>query len=92
MYNDPVGRRLGRGGLTNPLHKEQCRKTVRTVLRTGPGVQRPEAPTTNQYLLSPSQSAHLLSSRKVTKQEVLSDKVLSSLLSKTPLSKVRGTS
>ena len=37
-YDDPVGRHLGRGGLTNPPQKEQCRKTVRTVLRTRPGV------------------------------------------------------
>jgi len=46
--DDPAGRHLGRGGPTNPPQKEQCRKVVRTVLRTGPGVQRPEAPTTNR--------------------------------------------
>ena len=46
--DDPAGRHLGRGGPTNPPQKEQCRKAVRTVLRTRPGVQRPEAPTTNR--------------------------------------------
>jgi len=50
--DDPTGRHLGRGGPTNPPQKEQCRKAVRTVLRTGPGVQRPEALTTNRYLLT----------------------------------------
>jgi len=48
----PAGRHLGRGGPTNPPQKEQCGKTVRTVLRTGPGVQRPEAPTTNERVLA----------------------------------------
>jgi len=43
-YDDPAGRHLGRGGLTNPPQKEQCRKAVRTELRTGPGVQRPKSP------------------------------------------------
>ena len=59
--DDPAGRHLGRSGPTDPPQKEQCRKTVRTVLRTGPGVQRPEALTTNQHLLSLGRSAHLLS-------------------------------
>jgi len=36
--DDPAGRHLGRGGPANPPQKEQCRKAVRTVLRTGPGV------------------------------------------------------
>jgi len=50
--DDPVSRHLGRGGLTNPLQKEQYRKAVRTVLHTGLGVQRPEALTTNEVLLA----------------------------------------
>jgi len=54
LYNDPAGRYLGRGGPTDSPQKEQYRRAVRTVLRTRPGVQRPEAPTTNQYLLSPN--------------------------------------
>ena len=49
LYCDnPAGRHLGQGGPTNPPQKEQCRKAVRTVLHTRPGVQRPEAPTTNR--------------------------------------------
>ena len=59
--------------------------------RTGPGVQRPEAPTTNQQLLSLGRSAHLLSACKTSKQEVLSGRVLSPLLSNKPLSKVQST-
>jgi len=47
ICDDPAGRHLGRSGPTDPPQKEQCRKTVRTVLRTRPGVQRPKAPTTN---------------------------------------------
>jgi len=50
--DDPAGRHLSRGGPTNPPQKEQCGKTVRTVQRTGPGVQRPEAPTTNGTVLA----------------------------------------
>ena len=92
LCDDPAGRHLGRSGPTNPPHKEQCRKTVRTVLRTGPGVQRPEAPTTNQQLLSLGRSAHLLSTRETSEQEVLSGGLLSPSLSNRPLSKVRGTS
>jgi len=88
LYDDPAGRHLGRSGLTDPLHKEQCRKTVRTVLRTRPGVQRPEAPTTNQQLLSLSKSAHLLSTYETSKQEVLSSKLLNSSLNNRLLSKV----
>ena len=61
LCDDPAGRHLGRSGPTDPPQKEQCRKTVRTVLRTGPGVQRPKAPTTNQELLSLGRSAYLLS-------------------------------
>ena len=90
--DDPAGRHLGRSGPTNPPHKEQCRKTVRTVLRTGPGVQRPEALTTNQQLLSLSRSAHLLSIRETSEQKVLSSRLLNPSLSNRPLSKVRGTS
>jgi len=90
--DDPAGRHLGRSGPTDPPQKEQCRKTVRTVLRTGPGVQRPEAPTTNQQLLSLSKGAYLLSIREASKQEVLSSRLLSSSLSNRPLSKVQGTS
>jgi len=29
--DNPAGRHLSRGGLTNPPQKEQCRKTVHTV-------------------------------------------------------------
>jgi len=36
--DDPAGRHLGRGGPTDPPQKEQCGKTVRTVLHTEPGV------------------------------------------------------
>jgi len=72
----------------NPPHKEQCRKTVRTVLRTRPGVQRPEALTTNQQLLSLGKGAHLLSICETSEQEVLSGELLSSSLSNKPLSKV----
>jgi len=50
--DDPAGRHLGQGGPMNSPQKEQCKETVRTVLRTGPGVQRPEAPTTNRCLLT----------------------------------------
>jgi len=82
---------LGRSGPTDPPQREQCRKTVRTVLRTGPGVQRPEAPTTNQELLSLGRSAHLLSVCETSEQEVLSSRLLSSSLSNRPLSKVQGT-
>ena len=60
MCNDLTSRHLSRSGLTDPLYKEQCRKTVRTVLRTGPGVQRPKAPITNQQLLNLSKGAYLL--------------------------------
>ena len=88
MCDDPIGRHLGRSGPTDPLHKEQCRKTVRTVLRTGPGVQRPEAPTTNQQLLSLGKSAHLLSICETSEQGVLSSRLLSLSLSNRPLSKV----
>ena len=38
LCDDLISRYLGRGGLTDPLYKEQCRKTVHTVLYTGPGV------------------------------------------------------
>jgi len=92
LCDDPAGRHLGRSGPTNPPHKEQCRETVRTVLRTGPGVQRPEALTTNQQLLSLGKSARLLSIRETSEQKVLSDRLLSLSLSNRPLSKVRGTS
>ena len=46
--DDPAGRHLGRSGPTNPPQREQCGRTEGTVLRTGPGVQRPEAPTTSK--------------------------------------------
>ena len=36
--NNLTGCHLGRGSLTNPLQKGQCRKVVRTVLRTRLGV------------------------------------------------------
>jgi len=49
--DDPAGRHLGRRGPTDPPQKEQCRRKAHTVLRTGPGVQRPEAPTSSQKLL-----------------------------------------
>ena len=75
-----------------PRRKEQCKTAVRTVLRTGPGVQRPEAPTTSQRLLSLGRHAHVLSTRGATEQEELSDKVLSSQLSITSLIKVQSTS
>jgi len=45
------GRHLGRRGPTNSPQTEQCGAAVHTALRTGPGVQRPEAPTTNQKVL-----------------------------------------
>ena len=90
--DDPAGRHLGRGGPTDPPQKGQCRETVRTVLRTGPGVQRPKAPKTNQWVLSLGRRAHVLSVLGVTEQEVLSDKVLSPRLSITPLIKEQGTS
>ena len=38
LCNDLTGCHLSWSGLTNPPHKEQCRKTVRTVLHTGLGV------------------------------------------------------
>ena len=51
-YDDIAGRHLSRRSLTNPLQKEQCGETVHTVLRTGLGVQRPEAPTANEEVLA----------------------------------------
>jgi len=38
LCNDLAGCYLSRGSPINPPQKEQCRKVVRTVLRTGPGV------------------------------------------------------
>jgi len=50
--DDPAGRRLGRGGPTNPPRKEQCGGRCTPSRHTGPGVQRPKAPTTNKVLLA----------------------------------------
>jgi len=50
--NDPVGCYLSRSSLTNPPQEEQCGKAVYTVLCTGPGVQRPEAPITSKKVLN----------------------------------------
>jgi len=38
LCDDPTGHYLGWSGLIDPLEKEQCRKKVYTVLRTGLGV------------------------------------------------------
>jgi len=42
--DDLAGRHLGRHGPMDSPQKEQCKRTVYTVLRTGPGVQRPRSP------------------------------------------------
>ena len=55
MCDDPAGCHLGWSGPTNPPQKEQCSKAVHTVLRTRLGVQRPEAPTTNEVVLTACQ-------------------------------------
>ena len=38
LCDNPAGRHLSRGSPINSPLKEQCRKAVHTVLRTGPGV------------------------------------------------------
>jgi len=73
VCDDLAGRHLGRHGQTNSPQTEQCKRTVRTVLRTGPGVQRPEAPTTNQKVLC-------CSGCSVTEQESRQSKVRRYLL------------
>jgi len=64
--DDPAGRHLGRGGPTNPPQEEQCKETVRTVLHTGPGVQRPKAPTTSKEELGGPQGLSTPSTVRLT--------------------------
>jgi len=53
--DDPAGRHLGWGGLTNPRRRNSAGGRCTLSRRTGPGVQRPEAPTTSKKALSSPQ-------------------------------------
>jgi len=48
LCDNLAGYYLGWGGLTDSLQKEQCRRTVRTILYTKLKVQRPETLITNR--------------------------------------------